>query len=124
MPCDYEIDLANRVVRARAWGVLTCAEAAATRTRFAGDPAFRPDFSQLYDFREVTRVDMTGEEIRDFARFSPFAPGARRAAVATQSAVYGVLRMLGIQREVSGGQDEIRIFKSLEDAVKWLELEG
>jgi hypothetical protein len=123
MPCEYEIDLTRRLVRTRAWCVLTHAEVAAVRLRYTNDPAFRPDFSQLYDFRDVTKLSMTGGEIRELAGHSPFARGVRRAAIAPQTAVFGALRMFATLHEAGGGQDQIEVFRSLAEANAWLGLE-
>ena len=51
MPCDCELDLERRWVRARAWGVVTYADALAGRKKFIERPRFSPDFRQLYDGR-------------------------------------------------------------------------
>jgi hypothetical protein len=123
MPSEYEIDPAHRLVRVRAWGVLTHAEVTATRVGFISDPAFRPDFSQIYDAREVTSASMTGDEIRDLASYSAFDRTSRRAFVVSTTAAYGVARMMSIQREATGGEEQIRVFRSVEDANKWLGLE-
>lgn len=66
---------------------------------------------------------MTGEEIRDLASYSPFTPGVRRAAVASQTAVYGALRMFSILREVRGS-DDVGVFKSFAEAMEWLGLKA
>jgi len=38
MPCDYELDLERKWVRARAWGVVTYDDALANRKKFTSDP--------------------------------------------------------------------------------------
>src|ERR1035438_3885575 len=48
MPCDCELDLERRWVRARAWGVVTLADAMENRKKFMSLPGFEPDFWQLY----------------------------------------------------------------------------
>lgn len=122
MPSSYRIDLENRVVRCRAWGVYTHADATATRRQFTGDPAFNAGFSQVYDFSDVERIDMTVDQIRELAGRSPFASSAKRAAVAPQTAIYGQLRMFAIQHEASGGNTEISVFRSTSEAETWLGL--
>ena len=124
MPCEYEIDLERRLVRCYAWGVLTHSEATALRERFSSDPAFNPHLFQMYDFREVTALSMTADQIRELASHSPFAPGARRAAIAPQHAVYGAARMFATEHEASVGESDIRIFRSLKEAEAWLGLES
>ena len=122
VPCDYEVDLGHRLVRVRAWGVLTHAEVSATRQRFVDDPAFNPDFSQIYDLSVVTRLAMTAVQLRELASYSPFAANAKRAFVAPGDAIYGAVRMFEIQHEVSGGQDELFVFRSIGEAEQWLGL--
>jgi hypothetical protein len=51
MPCDCELDLERRW--ARAWGVVTLADAMANRKKFMSLPGFEPDFCQLYDGRRM-----------------------------------------------------------------------
>ncbi len=92
------------------------------RLEFTHDPAFRPEFCQLYDFQDVTDTNMSASEVRDLASYSPFSHQARRAIVAPQNAVYGKARMFAIQREAGGGQEEVGVFRSLEEANVWLGL--
>jgi len=120
MPSSYQIDLENGLVRCRAWGVFTHSEATATRLEFTSDPAFRSDFSQVYDFSEVARIEMTGEEIRDLGSYSPFGRYAKRAAIAPGDAIFGALRMFEIQHEASGGRTTIHVFRSTSEAEAWL----
>src|SRR5580658_5568800 len=123
MPWSYEIDPGRRLVRARAWGELTHDEITALRLRYTGDPAFQADFSQLFDLREVTTVSATLEELQEVAGFSVFGAGAKRAFVATNPVPYAFSRMYEAYREFNGGQEEIEVFRSIEEAEKWLGLE-
>jgi hypothetical protein len=122
MPWNYEVDADRRLVRARAWGVLTHDEITGLRLRYTGDPAFQPDFSQLFDLREVTSITATLDELQEVASFSVFGRGARRAFVATNPVPYAFSRMYEAYREFNGGQEEIEVFRSIEDAEKWLGL--
>ncbi len=125
MPCSYQIDSESRVVRCRAWGTFTHAEAGATRLKFIADPIFSADLHQLYDFSDVVSFEMTHDQMRDLGRWSsPFKPKARRAAVAPQASIYGVLRMFAIQHEVSGGQTDIQVFRSTREAEIWLGIQA
>jgi hypothetical protein len=123
MPCDYEIDLQRRVVQCRGWGAVTHRDITETRLKFTHDPAFSREFFQLYDLREVSRIDIAANQIRDLASYSPFGRQARRAIVAPHSAVYGLARMFATQREAGGGREQIRVFRSLAEASEWLGLE-
>ncbi len=91
------------------------------RLKFTHDPAFRSDLSQLYDLREAANLTISADEIRDLAGYSPFGPGVRRAIVARQDAVYGAARMFALLREAGGAPEQIRVFRSLEEANEWLE---
>ena len=122
MPWSYEIDPEHRLVRSRAWGVLTHEEITALRLRYTGDPAFQSDFSQLFDLRDVTSVTATLDELQEAAGFSHFGPGTRRAFVATNPVPYAFSRMYEAYREFNGGQEQIEVFRTIEDAEKWLGL--
>ena len=121
LPLDYQISPEYRLLRSRAWGVLTHPEITAHRLRFTSDPAFQPDFDQLYDLREVTSIAATVEQIREISSHSPFSSKSRRAIVATRDAVYGMARMFALQHETTG-LEEIRVFRSIEEAQEWLGL--
>jgi hypothetical protein len=122
MPCDCEIDLARGLVKVRAWGVLTPADVMATRSKFTTHPAFRSDWSQLYDLREVTNIAATGSAIQEVADASVFGPGSRRAFVAPRDESFGLSRMFATYREIAGGREQIEVFRSIEEAEKWLGL--
>jgi len=119
MPSEYEIDVANRLVRARAWGVLTHADLMATLMGIRNDPAFRPDFCQLYDLREALPSAMSAENVRDLASYSNFGFGSRRALIAANDAVFGLSRIYASYRQVIG-KEQIAVFRSLADAQAWL----
>ena len=120
MPCDCELDLERRLVRARAWGVVTFAEAMANRQKFMGAPGFKPDFCQLYDGREVTKLALTASEVGQLAIDTVFGPGTRRAFITPTQETYGLLRLYQIYRAVNAGKEQIRLFRTLEDAEAWL----
>jgi hypothetical protein len=92
----------------------------ATRRKFAGDPNFKPDFFQLYDVRDVTRASLTASEVIELAKTPIFAPDARRACITTNGETYGIARMFQIYRELNGGNEQIRLFRSIEAAEAWL----
>jgi hypothetical protein len=121
MPCDSELDLARRWVRVRAWGVLTYDEIVASRRKFTTDPNFTPDFSQLADGREVTRVVVTASQVGELARADIFGPRSRRAFVAPKGDTFDLTRMYQTYREVNGGEEKIRQFRSIEEAEAWLD---
>jgi len=121
MPASYQLDPALRLVRSRAWGVLTDAESQAHYVGLAGDPAFDPTFHQLCDLRDVIEIDMSAGAIRRLAKASTFAPGVRRAFVAADDTHFGLSRMLQAFCEFEG--TEIGVFRTVSEAAQWLGLE-
>jgi hypothetical protein len=120
MPCDCELDLEQRLVRACAWGTVTFDEAIAARRKFTTDPNFKPDFNQIYDVRGVTRINIVASEIGLMAMDDVFGPNSRRALVAPRSDTYGFGRTFQLYRQINAGKEQIKIFLSIEDAEAWL----
>jgi hypothetical protein len=110
----------RRWVRCRAWGIVTYEEGIATRRKFTSDPNFRPDFYQIYDARDVTRLAITASEIGLLARDDVFGPGSRRALVAPRTDTYGFGRTFQLYRQINRGKEQIRLFRSMEEAEAWL----
>jgi hypothetical protein len=78
-----------------------------------------PDFRQLYDFSEVTDVQVTQDSLWGLAGNSPFLQGARRAIVVTSDVVFGVVRMYQL---MSGREsDTFRISRDRASALVWLD---
>jgi hypothetical protein len=120
MPVSYQIDRERSLVITTAWGVLTAAEAMEHQRRLSSDPEFRPEFCQLSNFLAVTDIELDGKAIKQLAQLNFFAPGSRRAAVATAAVSIGLLRMFETYREIAGGQEDFRIFGDPEEALRWL----
>jgi hypothetical protein len=120
MPCDCELDLERRWVRARAWGVVTYEDAMATRRKFLGDPNFTPDFYQIYDARDVTRMAVSASETGLLAMDAVFSAKSRRALVAPHSETYSFGQMFKIYRGINAYKDQIKLFRSIEEAEAWL----
>lgn len=119
MPVSYQLEPARRLVRSRAWGVLTDSEIEAHYTRLAQDTGFDPSFRQLCDMTEVTRIDATAEMLRRLAQRAIFSPGTQRAFVAVQDAHYGLTRMFQVFCELEGTR--VEIFRDTADADAWLD---
>ena len=118
MPADYQLDLSERLVRTRGWGVLTDAEVDELYRRLQRDPGFRPDFRQLCDLREVTEIATTVDMLRAIARRKIFAPGVRRAFVVDRDIDYGLSRLFGAYSESEGAV--IQVFRDWQEAVSWV----
>jgi hypothetical protein len=122
MPADYEIDVEHRLVRARCWGDVTFEEVVTGRQRLLNDPAFKPDFSLLFDCLDVPRSVLTTDQVRESAIFLPLGRGSRLAIVVAHTASIGLARMFQTLRELGRGQEEVQIFTNRNEAETWLKL--
>jgi hypothetical protein len=121
MPAKYIIDVHHRVVFSKGFGVFTYMEALNYMRELFNDSRFNPEFSQIVDCRDISRVELTGEQVRDLAIRSGFSPHARRAFVVSSDLQFGLSRMFGTYREAreAGG---IEIFHEMIPALAWLGL--
>lgn len=119
VPFTYQIDAERHLVITTASGVVTAEEILDHQRRLVNDPAFDPHFSQLLDLTQATRTDIHADHVRAFAAKSIFAPGSRRAFVAGGPVAFGLARMFGLMREISG-EKGIQVFDTREKALRWL----
>jgi hypothetical protein len=120
MPTDYVIDPERRVVFSTTTGASNAAEFMDHQARLRSDPAFAPDFNQLFDLRELEEHAATTTDLQMMAQHSAFGAGSRRAVVVSKDVHYGMARMFDMMRH---GQGEIMIFRDIAEARKWLGLE-
>jgi hypothetical protein len=119
MPASFTIDLEDRIVFSRAWGILVDDDLRQTQRGVREAPGFAPDFRQLYDFSDVTDVQVTQDSLWGMAVNSPFELGARRAMVVDTDVAFGVARMYQL---ISGRESTtFRIFRDREAALRWLD---
>jgi len=121
MSASYRIAKSLETVFTSLEGVVTDDDLLGYRRELESDPDFDPAFAQLIDCRGVAEVALDSETIRTIARPSVYAPGAKRAIVATRDAVYGLARMY--ERLRGGESDEVRVFRDIEEARRWLGLD-
>jgi hypothetical protein len=121
MPTNYGIDVEQQLVFSRASGDVTDAELFNHQSQLARDPLFHRDFSQLADFLGVTSsTGVTAKGIMRLAQEHLYGPSSRRAFVASDPASFGLARMFETYRDISQGEEQIRVFKNLKDARLWL----
>jgi len=122
MQCNYIINSQRQMVMTTLVGVTTAAEALAHQEALASDPEFRPEFYQLLDASETTKLDLSSSEMRGLAKKNFFAPSARRAWLVRGTLLYGVGRMLVTFRELAGAKEQMQIFQDRKEARTWLGL--
>jgi hypothetical protein len=123
MPAEYRIDLEKGRVFSRATGDLSYATIAGHMDRLSKDPLFRPSFSQIIDFTDITTVGITSNEVVTLAEIRVFSPDSKRAFVAPGPLKFGLARMYEALR-VTRGDRNIRVFTAYDEALEWLDLEG
>jgi hypothetical protein len=122
MPCAYRIDSARRIVFSRASGVVTESDLRDHRARLAADPDFDPSFEQLFDFSDVTGVQVSSAYFRQRAIIGEiFDSRARRAFVTPDDAVYGSAR--AFLAWLGNTPNTVRLFRDMGEARQWLGLE-
>lgn len=119
MPASYTIDMKRRLVMSSGVGVLTREDLWGHMERLSKDPDFDPAFSQIIDFTNVTEVEVDPEDVRRLAQRNVFSSHSRRSIVVKDDLHFGLARMFEIHRELAGEMG-IRVFRTLEEAVRWL----
>jgi hypothetical protein len=120
MGLRYTIDRARRLVHARGWGTVSVTDINELTSYILMDARFDPYFRSLADFREVTLL--TGDSIGFAAAASVqlYVPGTRRAFVAAEDQVFGLLRMFATYSERF--DQVVQVFRDMDEAERWLEV--
>ena len=124
VPCRYVIDKERRLVISTGWDRLTFAQAKAHDDQLWSDPDFNPGFNQLIDTTAITTLDISADEARALARRPLFSFDSRRAFVATNTAIFGMGRLVGTHDQMMRQQPEAGIFHDRDAALKWLGLDS
>ena len=119
MPQFYKIDKERRLVLSTASGVFSRADAVGHMQKLLKDPDFDPSYFQIADFTQVTKIELTAQDVHELAQRSVFSPQSRRALLVRNDVAYGLGRMFGMLRE-SQGEMGIRVFRNLEEALDWV----
>jgi len=122
MPVAYTIDKEKRRVVSWGEGALSWDDIIAHMESLTKEPEFEPTFSQLIDFTNVTKIELTHDQIYELAKRTVFTRGAMRAFVAGNPIQYGLSRMFQSYRKVFG-TETIHIFTDRREATEWLDHE-
>src|SRR5882724_1470937 len=121
MPADFYIDTQHGIVYSKATGVLGRAEALDHMDRLSQHPEFRLEFNQLFDFREVAKVELTPEQVQVLAMRKIFSERSKRAFVVSSDLQFGLSRVFEAYRNLAG-EKGISIFREMAGALSWLGL--
>jgi hypothetical protein len=102
MPEFYKIDKERRLVLTTGSGVFTLADAVFHMDKLSKDPDFDPGFSQIADFTQVTRIELSVDEIRRLAQRTIYSASSRRAFIAPDEVAFGIGSMFQILRGLEG----------------------
>ena len=115
----YEIDRVRRLVMSTLSGVITLPDIRELREKIQKDPDFDPSFAQLVDVAQLSKVELSSEDLRRIAGTNIFAQSSRLAIVATSKFLYGLSRMFQIHREMNG-VGGVRVFRDRDEALAWV----
>jgi len=97
---------------------LTASDIMSYAAALRADPAFDPDFAEIVDLRDVEEIGLDANQALQLAdKIDPFSPTAKRAFITRNSTQLHAARMHVLLRS---NQENIRIFESIEEAVRWI----
>jgi hypothetical protein len=115
----YLLDPEKKYVSVRFHKKVTVRDIEKYAASLRANSLFHPDFSEIVDLSEVEELDLNAEEfIRLADEVDPFSVAAKRAFVVRNEIQHHAARMHKILRT----QRNFSIFRSLEDARRWLGL--
>ena len=118
MPVSYLIDQKHRLVFSHLSGTVTETEVHEHNRTLRADPDFNPRYRQLVDCTGVTEILVGTATINAISRDQFFAPGIRRAFIATSDTAFGLARMFALRADGSG--QTIEVFRERRVAEEWL----
>src|SRR5208337_2295437 len=122
MPCSYAIYKERRLVITKVWDRVTFSEIRSHQEQFRNDPDFDPQFNLLIDATAATALDVSTDEARTIASQGLFSPVSRRAFLASNPAIFGMARLMGVYHAMSTKQEQLRVFYDRALALQWLGL--
>ena len=124
MPVEHSWDEPRRILRTRLWGRVTRDEMLRNGEEVAKDPRIVSPFQEIVDLGDITSHDLTLDDIRDIVRIDVDSyeklKGQRQAIVASTGELESMALSYATMSKVHGGPATIRIFKSYEEAKRWL----
>lgn len=118
MPASYVIDVAERVVRMRAWGIFCNADLRDYYHALRADGRFQSDFQCLVNFEAVQRFALDSPVIAEVASWTVFDVGVRRAIIAPTDVAFGLSRMFSVHAQDTG--QNVAVFRTQMAAEVWL----
>lgn len=118
MSSQYFIYPSRRLVLSIAVGTLERSDLLQHAPSLQQDPRFDPSFAQFVDFRPVTEVRLSGNDVKAVAETRFFADGVRRVILAEHDFLYGMARLFQMRTE--DRRQHLLVTRSAEEAWEWL----
>ena len=125
MPITHQVLREQRLVLIAGSDVVGPDDIVANRKALLNDPDFDPSFDALVDFTRVPEPNLQLDAIRTLSRNPLFSRASRVAVVPAISGsveLFAVAQMYETYREVSNMGDQLRIFRTIEQAREWLDI--
>ncbi|MCZ6643548.1 MAG: hypothetical protein O7F71_18395 [Gammaproteobacteria bacterium] len=117
MPLHYTIDASLKVILSTASESLNATEVYEHRKLLGEDSRFSPTFAHLIDLRSVTDLQISPRGAQSLSTTPIFGPVTKRAFVVNSDLLYGMSRIF---RGWHDSAQHMEIFRSMDDALKWL----
>ena len=117
------IDVVRKIIYSSFEGELNDEDILTHGTMLKHHPEFNPDFSEIVDFRKITRINVTVQFINSMAKSpSLFKPSSRHAVIAPHDLIYGIGRMYQMLAEET--RPNMAVVRTLEEACKFLGIDS
>src|SRR5262245_46933044 len=117
---SYLINEDRHLVITSAWDELTGADILEHRRKLNSDARFHRSFYQLVDLTHVTSVALDYKTVEGLCCEHIFSRKSRRAFVAPSLLTQAMSRMFISIRTLSGGVEQMEVFKDRKTALRWL----
>ncbi len=115
----FEIDIMNGILRESFIGLIDLDVLRDVNTAIILNPEFRKGLNFLTDLREA-KIKMDYEEMLSHISQLPDLGIKKQAFIVDRDLEFGMVRIFETLSEKKGYYEEIRIFKEIEDGLKWL----
>jgi hypothetical protein len=115
----FEIDIMNGILRESFIGLIDLDVLRDVNTAIILNPEFRKGLNFLTDLREA-KIKMDYEEMLIHTSQLPDLGIKKQAFIVDRDLEFGMVRMFETLSEEKGLYGEVRIFKEIEEGLKWL----
>ena len=115
----FEIDIKNGILRESYIGLIDFDVLRDANTAIISNPEFRKGLNFLTDLREAT-IQVGYKEMLIHTSQLPDLGIKKQAFIVDRDLEFGMIRMFETLTNEKGHYEEVRIFKDIEEGLKWL----